>query len=94
MHKKFIKRGNKTFGPYYYESYREGSKIKTRYLGIVPAKKGTVKIKDSDIYLAAIISIIFLSVLIFPMAKFAITGNLILDKTAYNIGEKILEFIP
>ncbi len=33
MHKKYIKKGGKTFGPYYYESYREDGKVKTRYVG-------------------------------------------------------------
>ena len=32
VYKKYIKRGNKRFGPYYYESYREGGKVKTRYI--------------------------------------------------------------
>jgi len=32
-HKKYIKRDGKTFGPYYYENYRENGKTKTRYLG-------------------------------------------------------------
>lgn len=31
MHKKYIKIGKKTYGPYYYESYREDGKIKKRY---------------------------------------------------------------
>jgi len=40
-YKKFIKKGGKTFGPYYYESYRdENGKIKKRYLGTVdPSEK-------------------------------------------------------
>ena len=33
VYEKFIKRGGKTFGPYYYESYRDGKgNVKTRYL--------------------------------------------------------------
>ena len=31
VHKKYIKIKGKTYGPYYYESYREGGKIKKRY---------------------------------------------------------------
>ena len=31
VHKKYIKVGDKTYGPYYYESYREDGKIKKRY---------------------------------------------------------------
>ncbi|MEM5798346.1 MAG: hypothetical protein QXG26_03025, partial [Candidatus Aenigmatarchaeota archaeon] len=33
MHKKFIKKGNKTFGPYYYTTIRDSGKIKSFYLG-------------------------------------------------------------
>ncbi|MDO8517557.1 MAG: hypothetical protein Q7S33_05525, partial [Nanoarchaeota archaeon] len=33
VHKKYIKRGNKVFGPYFYENYRENGITKTRYLG-------------------------------------------------------------
>ncbi|MFH1801819.1 MAG: hypothetical protein ABH864_00020 [archaeon] len=34
VYEKYIKRGNKLHGPYYYESYRDGAgKIKKRYLG-------------------------------------------------------------
>jgi hypothetical protein len=32
VHKKFIRRGGKLYGPYYYESYREGDKVRKRYL--------------------------------------------------------------
>ena len=31
VHKKYIKRGDKVFGPYYYENYREKGAVKTRY---------------------------------------------------------------
>lgn len=34
VYKKYIKRGNKVFGPYYYSSYREGNKVKTRYFRV------------------------------------------------------------
>ncbi|MEM7827971.1 MAG: hypothetical protein QW561_01380, partial [Candidatus Aenigmatarchaeota archaeon] len=33
MHKKFIKKENKTFGPYYYTTIRDSGKIKSFYLG-------------------------------------------------------------
>ena len=33
VYKKYIKRGGKTFGPYYYESYRDADgNVKTRYV--------------------------------------------------------------
>jgi len=33
VYKKYITKGGKLHGPYYYESYRDGDKIKKRYLG-------------------------------------------------------------
>ena len=33
VYKKYIKRGNKVFGPYYYESYRSKGKVKKIYIG-------------------------------------------------------------
>lgn len=33
VHKKYITRNGKKFGPYYYENYRENGQVKTRYLG-------------------------------------------------------------
>ena len=32
MHKRYVYKNGKRFGPYYYESYREGNKVKTRYI--------------------------------------------------------------
>jgi len=32
-YKKYIKRGNKVFGPYYYKSYRSKGKVKKIYIG-------------------------------------------------------------
>ena len=32
VYKKYIKRNGKVFGPYYYESYRENGKVKTRFI--------------------------------------------------------------
>jgi len=39
VHKKYIKRGNRIFGPYLYENYRVNGKTKTRYLGIAKEEK-------------------------------------------------------
>ncbi|MEK6919264.1 MAG: LamG domain-containing protein, partial [Nanoarchaeota archaeon] len=35
VYKKYIKRNGKTFGPYYYESFRVGDKVKKRYIGTI-----------------------------------------------------------
>jgi len=32
VYKKYFKRNGKKFGPYYYESYRENGKVKTRFI--------------------------------------------------------------
>ncbi len=32
VYKKYIKRDGRVFGPYYYESYRENGKVKTRFI--------------------------------------------------------------
>lgn len=42
VYKKYIKRDGKVFGPYYYESYREGGKVKTRFIS-GPSKGDQVK---------------------------------------------------
>ena len=33
VYKKYIKRGHKVFGPYYYHSYRSKGKVKKIYIG-------------------------------------------------------------
>ncbi|MBR9705322.1 hypothetical protein GOV12_07955, partial [Candidatus Pacearchaeota archaeon] len=33
VYKKFEKKGDKVFGPYYYESYRDGDKVRKVYIG-------------------------------------------------------------
>ncbi len=42
VYKKYIKRDGKVFGPYYYESYRENGKIKTRFVS-GPKKSDRIK---------------------------------------------------
>ena len=42
--KRYIKRGNHVYGPYYYESYRDkDGKVKKRYLGMKDPNKRGVK---------------------------------------------------
>ena len=40
VHKKFIKSNGRTYGPYFYESYREYGKVKKRYVKIPDVKEG------------------------------------------------------
>ncbi len=65
VHKKYIKRGEKIFGPYLYENYRENGAIKTRYLGRFDKKRNRKKLWVNKIFLLGIVLlIIFLLVLI------------------------------
>ena len=48
VHKKYIKRDGKVFGPYYYENYRENGVIKTRYIGKKHNKKVWVNQKKKE----------------------------------------------
>jgi len=34
VHKKYIRIGGKTYGPYYYQSYRDNGKVRKRYLKV------------------------------------------------------------
>jgi len=71
VYKKYIKRGNKRFGPYYYESYRDkDGKVRTRYIGETiyckSSKKGLDKVKTKHligILLLLIIGILLVRVL-------------------------------
>ena len=55
VHKKYIKRGDKIFGPYFYQNYRENGVTKTRYLGIGKKEK---KIGKKFIFFGLIILLI------------------------------------
>ncbi|MDP4012424.1 MAG: hypothetical protein Q8R00_02355 [Candidatus Nanoarchaeia archaeon] len=49
MYKKYVKKGDKKLGPYYYESVREkNGKIKTVYLGKNPAKLKHLNIETTS----------------------------------------------
>jgi len=84
VYKKYIKRGGKTFGPYYYESYREGDKVKTRFVK-GPSKKDRVvnEIKDKKhlitLFSGLIVVIVFLLCLIFINSEDgrSVTGNVV-----------------
>jgi hypothetical protein len=49
VYKKYLKKGGKTFGPYYYESYRDGSSVKKRYIGDEKQYKTWLKKKDGKV---------------------------------------------
>ncbi|MAG02108.1 hypothetical protein CMI42_02120, partial [Candidatus Pacearchaeota archaeon] len=47
VYKKYIKKNGKTYGPYYYESYRENGRVKTKFIK-GPTKKDKIKSKISQ----------------------------------------------
>jgi len=63
VYKKYIKRDGKVFGPYYCESYRDGDKIRTRFIS--GPKKKTISKK---IILFFIIGIIFIGILFYSLS--------------------------
>jgi hypothetical protein len=86
MHKKYIKRGSKRFGPYLYKTYRENGKIKTLYVGKSSPEKTNLNYFPLAI-ICAFLSMIFL-LSIYNQAL--ITGKAIsLDKTTINVNEKL-----
>src|SRR3989338_11642536 len=47
VYKKYVKKRGRSFGPYYYESYREGNKVKKIYIGGEKEYKEWIKKKKS-----------------------------------------------
>ena len=82
-YKKFIKRDGKTFGPYYYESYRGGDgRVKKRYLGTVdPDKKKfrrTTTLKALVVPTVILLAVV-LSLVIFDQVESVEVGGLFSD---------------
>jgi len=48
VYKKYLKKGGKIFGPYYYESYRQNGKVKKIYIGGKSAYKLWLKLKKKE----------------------------------------------
>jgi hypothetical protein len=64
-HKKYIKRGNKVFGPYLYENYRENGITKTRYLGKGEGKReirkrNKLRVNKKIIFLVGIVILVLI----------------------------------
>ncbi len=66
VYKKYIKRGDKVFGPYYYSNYRKGDKVKTRYIGVREKYQNEVKKRKLFAIAAAFLAIIALFFFIKP----------------------------
>jgi hypothetical protein len=96
VHKRYIKRGGKTFGPYYYESYRDkDGNIRKRYLkGYEPKKedvgKGVSNPKIKSFLI--IIGVVALALLVFSFMSYEelrFTGKAIDVDEAYLLGEPL-----
>jgi hypothetical protein len=82
VYKRYIQRGGKKFGPYYYESYRDkNGKIKTRYLKEGKSKKLSFFLIFLIVLITSIIATIFLSDIpsssFCPVYDFLSVGNAI-----------------
>ncbi|MFA5173924.1 MAG: hypothetical protein WC438_01960 [Candidatus Pacearchaeota archaeon] len=71
VHKKYIKRDGKIFGPYLYENYRENGVTKTRYLGIGKSRKLRVN-KILFIVLGLFLVALILGGIFLPKANFSL----------------------
>ena len=104
VYKKYIKRGSKIFGPYYYESYRENGKVKTRFLsGPREENRKLDNFSASDINydrknyphknhkFFLITFIIILSLISFFSLLFFTGANKITGYVISNIGEESIE---
>ena len=80
-HKKYIKRGGKSFGPYYYENYRDKGKTKTRYIGKEhPEKNQKILRVNSKKYLLLVLGILILtSFLFYTSCERGLTSKTILE---------------
>ena len=88
---RYIKKGGKTYGPYFYESYRDSSgKVRKRYLPDYKlSSDGGIKIFVAIAGIVALLLLFF----IFLNQEFGspnLTGNVIYaDKEVYGLGEEI-----
>ncbi len=73
--KRYIKKNGKLFGPYYYESYRDGGKVKHRFLGTKNPNKKIVTLQ------VLIISAFFLTIFFLFSFNGMLTGFAILEDT-------------
>ncbi|MCX6748863.1 MAG: hypothetical protein NT076_04630 [Candidatus Pacearchaeota archaeon] len=92
VHKKFIKRGEKKFGPYLYENYRVNGKTKTRYLGLAkPEEKGKNLRGNYKFFIIGAVLILGLIFFLFYVFNYnGVTGKATIEiSQSYAIGEQI-----
>jgi hypothetical protein len=83
VHKKYIKRGGKTFGPYLYENYRENGVTKTRYLGLAKEEK-KLRVNKNFIVVAGALFLILSFVFLFSFYSSGITGKVTSEITSIS----------
>ncbi len=88
-YKKYIKRGDKIYGPYIYKSKRRGDKIITEYLG--KEKKGSFRNDENLTFFWAILSLIIILVTLLILNHyFTPTGRVVLEPSpVYELNETI-----
>jgi hypothetical protein len=93
VHYRYIKKGGKKYGPYFYESYRENGQIKKHYLGQEPPKNSRVALRVFTIAFI-ILAIIFAAFIFYSFLKpnflRSVTGRVSLDiERNYVYGEQL-----
>src|SRR3989344_6087055 len=86
--KRYIKKGGRVYGPYYYESYRDkNGEVRKRYVGTKPLKSGVNTSKKYSLLflLAVVFAIVFLVIL---KTDIAISGKVIsgVTQTPFSLG--------
>ncbi|MCX8159117.1 MAG: right-handed parallel beta-helix repeat-containing protein, partial [Candidatus Pacearchaeota archaeon] len=91
VYKKYIKRNGKLVGPYYYESYREDGKIKTRYLGSQLSFKKNEKNNFSVALQYLLVFLAILGLIVIGYFSFILlSGNIVLDvQEKYGLNEEL-----
>jgi len=81
VYKKFIKVGDKNYGPYLYESYRDKKtgKVKKRYIAVTKNKERNVGVKKNFLNLNVVFVMVFLAVLFLIFFFLDFTGRSILE---------------
>jgi len=88
VYKKYICKNGKLIGPYYYESYRENGKVKTKYIGTNPPQ-GSNK-NSFGIQLTISVLILFAFILIGYLTYNYLSGNVVLEiNEKYGLGENL-----
>ena len=91
VHRKYIKIDGKTYGPYYYHSYREGNKIKKKYVKISKKERRVKNIQEKrnalrifEIIYAFIALIIIIATIISYFAPSSLFGETFLPEELFS----------